>query len=88
MATGRYHWSHAAREPRFFFIHSIACLPLLALVLHPSWKGLYVSLIVIALLVWIEKVKKMTLRAFLRSTNLWVTGRVKTSLNLFKELTR
>jgi hypothetical protein len=88
MATGRYHWSHAAHSARFFFIHAIACVPLLAMILHPSWKGLYVTLITIVVLVWIEKIKKMTLPSFFRSINILLTGRVKSSLNLLNELTR
>jgi hypothetical protein len=88
MTTGRYHWSNAAAAARFFTLHAIACLPLLALVLHPSWRGFYGVLGTIALLVWIEKIQKMTLRAFFRSLNIVLTGRVKSSLNLFKALGR
>lgn len=88
MAAGRYHWSNTARSPRFFSLHAIACLPLLALALHPSWRGLYILLGTIALLVWIEKIQKMTLQAFFRSLNIVLTGRVKSSLNLLKTLGR
>lgn len=88
MTTGRYHWSNAAPSARFFTLHATACLPLLALALHPSWRGLYVLLATIALLVWIEKIQKMTLKAFLRSLHIVLTGRVKSSLNLFKAIGR
>ncbi|MDB6014963.1 MAG: hypothetical protein JWL65_7213 [Gammaproteobacteria bacterium] len=88
MAAGRYHWSNAAPTARFFTLHAIACLPLLALALHPSWNGLYILLATIALLVWIEKVQKMTLQAFFRSLNIVMTGRVKSSFNLLKALGR
>lgn len=88
MATGRYHWSNAAYSARFFVINAAACLPLLALILHPSWLGLYVTLATIVFLFWVEKIKKMTLSAFLRSINIVLTGRIKSSINLLKELTR
>ncbi len=88
MALGRHHWSNAAHPARFFVIHAISCVPLLALVLHPSWRALEIALATFAVLVWIEKVKKMTLGAFYRSLNLLITGRVKSSLNLFQELRR
>jgi hypothetical protein len=88
MATGRYHWSHGAHGPRFYGINAAACIPLLVLVLHPSWMGLYVVLATIGFLLYVEKVKKMTLRSFFRSFNILLTGRVKSSLNLFKEISR
>ena len=85
---GRYHWSNAAYKARFFNINAIACVPILGLVLKPSWMMLYVSIATIVLLVWIEVFKKMSVRAFFRSINIFLTGRVKSSLNLIKELTR
>ena len=88
MAAGRYHWSNGAHSPRFFIIHAVACVPLLVLALHPSWRGFYVMLGTIFLVVWIEKVQKMTLQAFFRSFNILLTGRLRPSLNLFKALSR
>ena len=88
MATGRYHWSNGAHSARFFVINAAACIPLLVLILHPSWWGLYATLATIAFLFWVEKIKKMTLSAFTRSINISLTGRVKSSINLFKELAR
>jgi hypothetical protein len=88
VATGRSHWSNGARSAQFFVINAAACLPMLVLILHPTWSGLYVTLGTIAFLFWVEKVKKMTLSAFARSINIALTGRVKASLNLFKELAR
>lgn len=88
MATGRYHWSNGAYGARFFAINAVACVPILALTLHPSWMLLYVSLAVVAVLIYIEKFLKMSLSAFWRSLNIALTGRVKSSLNLIKELSR
>jgi len=88
MSTGRYHWSNAAYSARFFIINAVACAPLLVLVLRPSWGGLFAALATIVFLLWVEKVKKMTLAAFFRSINIWLTGRVKASINLFEELSR
>lgn len=88
MAVGRYHWSNAAHTARFFVIDAFACVPMLALILHPSWMGLYVLLGTIAFLFYVERIKKMTLGAFFRSINLVFTGRIKSSLNIFKELSR
>ena len=88
MATGRYHWSNGAYGARFFILNAVACVPLLALLLHPSWMLLYVWLGTVAVLAYIEIWKKMTIRAYLRSINIGLTGRVKSSLNLIKELTR
>lgn len=88
MATGRYHWSNGAHSARFFIVNAVACVPLLALILHPSWWALYASLATFAFLFWVEKIKKMTISAFFRSVNIALTGRVKSSLNLIKELAR
>lgn len=88
MATGRYHWSNGAYGARFFAINAVACLPILALILHPSWMLLYIALGVVAVLIYIEKIRKMSLGAFSRSLNITLTGRVKSSLNLIKELSR
>lgn len=88
MAKGRYHWSNGAYVARFFVLHWSACVPLLILVLHPSWTLLYVAVGWLAFLLWVEKILKMTLAAFARAINIWVTGRVKASINLLKELTR
>lgn len=88
MAAGRYHWSNAAHSARFFIINAGACVPLLALILHPSWWGLYTAVTTVVFLFWVEKIKKMTLRSFARSINVTLTGRVKSSLNVLKELAR
>lgn len=88
MATGRYHWSNGAYGARFFMFSAVACLPLLALILHPSWTILYIWLATLAVLGYIQLWKKMTLRAYARSLNIVLTGRVKSSLNLVRELTR
>lgn len=88
MATGRYHWSNGAYSARFFVINAIACVPVLALILHPSWFLLYIALGSTAVLVYIEKFMKMSMSAFFRSINIALTGRVKSSLNLIKEISR
>lgn len=88
MAVGRYHWSNAAYSARFFVIDAFACVPMLAVIMHPSWTGLYLLLGTIAFLFYVERIKKMSIRAFFRSINLVFTGRVKSSLNIFKELSR
>jgi len=88
VSTGRSHWSNGARSAQFFVVNAVACVPLLVLVLRPSWLGLYATMATFACLFWVEKVKKMTLSAFARSINIALTGRVKASLNLFKETSR
>jgi hypothetical protein len=40
----------------------------------------------LSLLVWIEKIQKMTLQAFFRALNIVLTGRVKSTLNLFRAM--
>ncbi|ARR15382.1 hypothetical protein B7L66_24215 (plasmid) [Xanthomonas citri pv. citri] len=57
-------------------------------ILHPSWWALYLGVGVSALLIYIELYKKMTLKSFARQVNIWVTGRVKSTVNLVKELAR
>ena len=88
MVTGRYHWSNGAHSARFFVVNAIACIPLLGLILHPSWFGLWVTLGTIAFLFWVERIKNMSVTAFFRSINVALTGRVKSTLNLFKEVGR
>jgi hypothetical protein len=88
MDEGRHHWSHTANSARFGPINAVASVPWLALLLHPCWWLLWVALALTGFLFWVEKIKKMTITAFFRSINILFTGRVKSSLNLFKELTR
>ena len=90
MATGRYHWSRSAPPARFFVINDSAALPWLMLLLVPAfWKFLLpLALCMTIGLVYIEVVKKMTVRAVLRRVGVFMVGRVRTTHNLLKELTR
>lgn len=88
MAKGRYHWSNAAHSARFFKINAIAAVPILILVLFPSMTWLFITLGIIGFLIYVEVIKKMSLRAFFRSVNIVLTGRVKASLSLIKEIKR
>jgi len=88
MATGRYHWSNCAYPAQFFKINAAASLPWLGFILHPSWMTFYVAFVVTAILLYIEIVKKMSVTAFMRAINVWLTGRVKSTKNLIKELAR
>lgn len=88
MATGRYHWSNCAPPAQFFKINAVASVPWLALVLHPGWTTFYVALVVTGVLLYVEIVKKMSVVAFLRAVNIALTGRVKSTMNLVKELAR
>ncbi len=86
IGTGRYHWSNCAPPARFFKINAVASLPWLGVILRPSWMTFYAALAVTAVLLYIEVVKKMTVTAFFRAVNVWLTGRVKSTKNLLKEL--
>jgi hypothetical protein len=88
MANGRYHWSHGANYVRLGFISAFSGFPILLVILHPAWWTATIVAVVIPFLIWVEIVKKMTLPAFFRSINIVLTGRIKSSINLFKELTR
>lgn len=88
MVSGRYHWSNAAPPAAFGKINAVAAIPWLVVILHPSWWALYFALGVSAVLIYIELYKKMTLKSFAREVNIWVTGRVKSTVNLVKELAR
>jgi len=88
VSTGRYHWSNCALPAQFFKINAAASLPWLAVVLHPGWMTFSVALAVTAILLYVEIVKKMSIRAFMRAVNVWLTGRVKSTNNLIKELVR
>jgi len=88
MAEGRYHWSNCARQAQFIRIHYIGSVPWLILLLHPSLNTLFFALGVTALLVYVEVVKKMTVRAFFRSLLLRLTGRVKSTGNLARAIGR
>ncbi len=88
MATGRYHWSNCALPARFFRINAAAALPWLIVILHPSWNTLWIALAVTAILIYIEMFKKMTVKAYMRSLNILLTGRVKSTKNLIKEFVR
>lgn len=90
MATGRYHWSRCAPPARFFVINASAALPWLMLLLVPAlWKLLLpLALSMTVALVYIEVVKKMTVRAVCRRAAVFMVGRVRTTHNLLKELAR
>ena len=90
MATGRYHWSRCAPPARFFVINASAALPWLMLLLVPAlWKYLLpLALCMTFALVYIEVVKKMTVRAVCRRAAVFIVGRVRTTHNLLKELAR
>lgn len=86
MALGRYHWSNCAPTARFFKINALASVPWLALILHPAWITALLAIAVTGILIYIELIRKMTLLAFFRSINIWMTGRVKPTSNFLKEL--
>jgi hypothetical protein len=88
VSKGRYHWSNTANPPRFFKINAVAALPLLILILFPSLTWLYIASGLIVFLVYVEKFKKMTPIAYFRSVNIFVTGRIKSSLSFIKEIKR
>jgi len=90
MATGRYHWSRCAPPARFFMINASAALPWLMLLLVPAlWKYLLpLALCMTGGLVYIEVVKKMTVRAVFRQASVFLVGRVRTTHNILKELAR
>lgn len=88
MAKGRYHWSNAAYGARFIKINAVAAVPLLLLILFPSMTLLYVTLGFVGFLIWVELIKKMSLRAYFRSVNILITGRVKASLSNIKQFKR
>jgi len=88
MSTGRFHWSNCAAPAKFFKINAVASVPWLALVLQPGWTTLGTAVAVTAVLIYIEIVMKMTVGSFLRSVILALTGRVKSTQNLVKELAK
>lgn len=88
MASGRHHWSNAAYSARFFVINAAAAVPLLVLILRPSFGALYAVLATFVFFFVVEKVLKLTIPSFWRAINIWITGRVKVTLNLIKEIGR
>ena len=90
MAKGRYHWSRSAPPARFFVINASAALPWLMLLLVPAlWKFLLpLALCITFGLVYIEVVKKMTLRAVFRQAGVFLVVRLLTTHNILKELVR
>ncbi|MCX2889474.1 MULTISPECIES: hypothetical protein [unclassified Pseudomonas] len=71
-------------------INASAALPWLMLLLVPAlWKFLLpLALCMTFALVYIEVVKKMTVRAVCRRVAVFMVGRVRTTHNLLKELAR
>ncbi|MFK0093871.1 hypothetical protein [Pseudomonas sp. NPDC090592] len=71
-------------------INASAALPWLMLLLVPAlWKFLLpLALCMTFALVYIEVVKKMTVRAVCRRAAVFMVGRVRTTHNLLKELAR
>ncbi|NIF27697.1 hypothetical protein F3J44_15105 [Pantoea sp. Tr-811] len=71
-------------------INASAALPWLMLLLVPAfWKFLLpLALVMTVGLVYIEVVKKMTVRAVCRQAGVFLVGRVRTTHNILKELIR
>lgn len=88
MAQGRYHWSKSAPPARFIVINAIAAVPWLFVLLFPRPITAIVAVIATVFFVYIEKYKKMTVGAYMRSVGLFLTGRVKATTNLLKELAK
>lgn len=88
MATGRYHWSNAAFKARFFWTDAVVAVPLLGLILLPSWGMLYLTGGMVVFLIIVERYLKLSLKTFFLAINIFFTGRVKSTLNIFKELNR
>lgn len=86
MASGRYHWSNCAYPAVFFNVNALASLPWVAFLFHPGWDTLKVAFLITIFFVYIEIVLKMSLSAFLRSILVKMTGRVKSTINLIKEV--
>lgn len=78
---GRYHWSNCAVPTRFFVINGIAALPWLIFVLHISWSMLIVASIMSVVLVYIERKRRMTLTAVMRSFVVFLGGKRKIPIN-------
>lgn len=85
MTSGRSHWSNSARSAVFVKINAIAAVPLLLLLLFPSMKLLYFSIVFIGLLIYVEVIKGMSIKAFLRELNVKLTGHIKTTSNLLAQ---
>lgn len=88
MAQGREHWSKSAPPARFFVINAVAAVPWLLLFLFPGLTMLSIAVALTGFLVYIEIFKKMTVRAYVRSIGVFLTGRVKTTTNILKELAK
>ncbi|UXI68342.1 IcmT/TraK family protein [Tahibacter amnicola] len=86
MSQGRYHWSNCAVPARFVRIHAIGCLPWLLLLVRASWYTFYFAIALTAALIYIEIIKKMTLGAFFRSIVVTLTGRVRPTISLHRDL--
>jgi len=88
MAQGRSHWSKCAPPARFITINAIAAVPWLLLLLFPRPKTFIAAVIATVIFVYIEKYKKMTVTAYVRSIGIFLTGRVKATTSILKELAK
>jgi hypothetical protein len=81
---GRFHWSNASPSPRLWIVHASAAIPCLGLILFPGWTMLFVWAAWVVILFYIEVIKKMTVSSWLRSVNVFLTGREKQLGGFFK----
>jgi len=88
MAQGRYHWSKSAPPVRFFVINAFAAVPWLLLLLFPGLTLLCIAVAWTSFLVYVEKFKKMSLISYMRSIGVFLTGRVKATTSILKELAK
>ncbi|MBR5949947.1 MAG: hypothetical protein IKZ87_00770 [Actinomycetaceae bacterium] len=85
---GRSHWSNCAIPAKFFGINSAAALPWIGFILHISWFMLGLAFATSIVLIYIERKKRMTISAVMRSFVVFLGGKKKIPLNYIHTLKR
>jgi len=79
------HWSNAARPARFLGMNGFTSILMGIMLFNHSWKIWGFGVVIMVFLLWIERVKKMTILSFLRWLNVLLIGRQRRTQDMLRE---
>jgi hypothetical protein len=85
LGTGMSHWSNAAKPARFIGMNGFTSILVVGMLFYKNLEFFLFSIVVMALLLWIERVKKMTIRSFLRGLKVWFVGRLRSTQDIMRD---
>jgi hypothetical protein len=81
---GMHHWSNGGKPARFLGMNGFTSIFIGGMLFYRNLNFWLFSIAVIAFLLYIEKVKKMTFRSFLRRLNVLLIGRLRSTQDVLR----